>query len=95
MSKCCDKNKYWITDVVWICLGCSLISYQQVSGLQCCQYPQIVYNGRVWTCTTCRTIIDNESLQLSLSSLIECDCGAVKAKTTHANWCSKKENENE
>jgi hypothetical protein len=32
---------------------------------------------------------DNSSFTASVDRVV-CDCGAVKAKSTHANWCSTK-----
>lgn len=68
----------------------------------CCGVSPKVWIGGNWVCSECDSIMSsNEQLSLidwqGLGGAYKtdkpkvCDCGADKCKTTHANWCSKKD----
>lgn len=64
----------------------------------CCGVAPSIWNGNIgsWECSECGSNIIYKGLVDELFILpvghlkeTKCDCGGEKAKTTHANWCSK------
>lgn len=63
----------------------------------CCGNVPTIWTKGQWQCSECDGVVTYQEKQMSLDNLFDsdpvvavtCDCGAEKAKTTHAFWCSK------
>lgn len=81
----------------WGLIDWTLVDWGDVQSKGCCGTAPELWKGGNWRCSECDGIVTQiPNSQLNFPKLLDdvlptgvlCDCGAVKAKTTHANWCS-------